>query len=215
MINIPRSALHKAPYIWKFIFPHQFPPIHFSINCHILDFISKVATFLLDIQAKIKFSVSFLAYFQIFQCLPLAWVQSSIPDNSGTSTPYLNKYFMLCFLHSGKQHTKSFNGISMKENFYLPTSDPFHSFWLNGILKTQNFKWTHWFDAIHQYTSGIEKLACRINTKFNYVINVYSNCIPGELWDLIKTEFWEEICLKVECFHFFFPELKAQFLLDA
>ena len=116
---------------------------------------------------------------------------------------------MLCFLHSRKQHTKSFNGISMKENFYLPTSDPFHSFWLNGILKTQNFKWTHWFDAIHQYTSGIEKLACRINTKFNYVINVYSNCIPGELWDLIKTEFWEEICLKVECFHFFFSRIKS------
>ena len=62
MINIPRSALHKAPYIWKFIFPHQFPPIHFSINCHILDFISKVATFLLDIQAKIKFSVSFFLH---------------------------------------------------------------------------------------------------------------------------------------------------------
>lgn len=75
-------------------------------------YLSKVAIFI-----YINF---FLTHFQNFQWFILVWLQTSLPDTSGTSSPCLNDYFIVLL------HCICVNNNNLLMELDLKKTSPFH-----------------------------------------------------------------------------------------
>ena len=64
---------------------------------------------------------------------------------------------------------------------------------VSGLLQHSS-KWARRLNHIHQCLSGANVLAWK---SMPTVINVYSNCVLYEFWNLMRAEFWEKMCLKI------------------